>query len=62
MNEKQAAIISLKSLLDSCEKNGIPPADDNDAFMRGFAAAHRKIGAFIPHIIDYLEDDDGKQS
>lgn len=56
MNEKQAAIISLKVLLDSCEKNGIDPTDGDDAFLRGFAAAHRKIGAFIPHIIDYLED------
>ena len=55
MNEKEAAIIALKALLESCEKNGIPP-DDNDAFLRGFAAAHRKIGAFIPHIIEYLED------
>ena len=56
MDEKQAVITSLKSLLESCEKNGIPPSDDKDAFLRGFAAAHRKIGAFIPHIIDYLEE------
>lgn len=39
------------------DKNGILSADDNDAFMRGFAAAHRKIGAFLPHIIDYLKDE-----
>ena len=54
MNEKQAAITSLKSLLEACEKNGIPPSDDNDAFLRGWAAAHRKSGAFIPHIMEYL--------
>lgn len=57
MNEKQAAIISLKALLEACEKNGITPPDDNDAFLRGFAAAHRKIGAFIPHIIECLEEE-----
>ena len=57
MNEKQAAILALESLLKSCEDNGKPPADDNDAFMRGFAAAHRKIGAFLPHIIDYLKEE-----
>lgn len=56
MNEKQAAIISLMALLESCEKNGERPSDDNDAFLRGFAAAHRKVAAFIPHIIDYLKD------
>ena len=54
VNEKQAAIVALVSLLKSCEENGKPPADDDDAFMRGFAAAHRKINAFLPHIIDYL--------
>lgn len=57
MNEKQAAIIALESLLKSCEENRKPPADDNDAFMRGFAAAHRTIGSFIPHIIEYLKED-----
>ena len=57
MNEKQAAILALESLLKSCKENGKPPADENDAFLRGFAAAHRKIGAFIPHIIDYLKDE-----
>ena len=57
MDEKQAAILALESLLKSCEDNGKPPADDNDAFLRGFAAAHRKIGAFLPHIIEYLKDE-----
>lgn len=57
MNEKQAAILALESLLKSCEDNSKQTADDNDAFMRGFAAAHRKIGAFLPHIIDYLKDE-----
>ena len=57
MNEKQAAIIALESLLKSCEDNGKPPTDDNDTFLRGFSAAHRKIGAFLPHIIDLLEDE-----
>lgn len=57
MNEKQAAIVALESLLKSCEDNGKPPADDNDAFMRGFTAAHRKVGAFLPHIIGYLKDE-----
>lgn len=56
MNEKQAAIVALESLLKSCDDNGKPPADD-DAFLRGFAAAHRKIGAFLPHIIEYLKDE-----
>ena len=55
MNEKQAAIIALQAMLKSCEENGKPPVDDNDAFIRGFAAAHRKIGSFIPHIIELLE-------
>ena len=56
MSEKEAAIVALNALLKSCEKHGIPPDDENDAFLRGFAAAHRSIGRFIPHIIEYLEE------
>lgn len=55
MYEKQAAILALESLLKSCEDNGKPPAGDNEAFLRGFATAHRKISDFLPHIIDYLK-------
>ena len=56
MDEKQAAIVALNSMLQSCVDNSADPVDDNDAFMRGFAAAHRKMAAFIPHIIEYLAD------
>lgn len=48
MNELECLIVSVKAAIESCEQNGKEsPQHDNDPFLRGFAAAHRKLGAFL---------------
>lgn len=60
MNSIELLKISVNAAIRSCESNGIDPADNDDAFMRGFAAAHRKLGAFMagwPEQLDDIADD-----
>lgn len=50
MNTLDALTISVRAAVAACTANSSAP--DDDAFMRGFAAAHRKLGAFLAGSLD----------
>lgn len=62
MNEKQMIICKLETLKMACEENGLTLDEteilyENDPFMRGYSAAHRKIGAFVESILVLLDEE-----
>lgn len=55
MNDLGVLKIAVNAVIQACDENGKETAHhDNDPFMRGFAAAHRKIGAFLSAAVEKI--------
>ena len=52
MNELETLLVSVRAVIESCELNS--ESDEDDMFIRGWSAAHRKIGAFLKGSLDRL--------